>query len=90
MRTQQIRNGSAAVWDDMYHIQNKILSSVTKSINESSSLPSSVDYSFGGESVSFVLAHDFYGDAERGDEIETRNSVRNPLFCGRDLELLSD
>ena len=90
VRTQQLRNGSTEGWDDVYRLLSKLLGSVTKHINEVANLPTAIDYEFGDENVSFVLAQDFYGDADRGDEIVQRNAVRNPLFCNRELELLSE
>ena len=89
VRTQQERNGSTSGWDELYRILNKLLGQVTKKINEDANLPSVLTYEFSDNAPSFVLAQDFYGDADRGDEIVTRNGVRNPLFCDRELEILS-
>ena len=38
---------------------------------------------------SLVLAYDYYDDASRSDEIETRNRVIHGAFCPRELRILS-
>ena len=38
---------------------------------------------------SLVLAYDYYDDASRSDEIETRNRVIHGAFCPSELRILS-
>ncbi len=89
VRTQQLRNGATEGWDAVYKKLGILLGAVVNDINDKANLPSVLTYTFADENVSFTLAHDFYEDATRGDEIVARNKVRNPLFCKRELEVLS-
>ena len=90
VKTQKERLGDIEGYDAVYNSLSTLLGSVTRYINDTASLPSSIDIEFGDENPSLVIAADYYGDAERESELVTRNAVRNPLFCKREMEGLSE
>ena len=90
VKTQKERLGDIEGYDAVYNSLSTLLGSVTRYINDTASLPSSIDIEFGDENPSLVIAADYYGDAERESELVSRNAVRNPLFCKREMEVLSE
>jgi prophage DNA circulation protein len=88
-RAQQLLNGNTPGYEESYREISDIMALVSSHITAQGELPSNVDISYPDTNVSVVLAHDLYGDAERGAEIVNRNSVRNPLFLPTELTVLS-
>jgi prophage DNA circulation protein len=89
VKTMRSRLGNADGYDGVYHALGSLLGSVTRFINDTANLPSALKIDFADRNPALVIAEDYYGDADRADELVRRNSVRNPLFCDREMEVLS-
>ena len=89
VRTQRLRLGNAEGYGSIYDSLGSLLGSVTQYINEAANLPSTITVDFQDRNPSLALAEDYYGDADRADELVRRNNVKNPLFCNVEMEILS-
>lgn len=88
-RAQQLNNGNLAGYDDSYREIANIIALVTNHITAQADLPSNNDITYNDQNPAVVIAHDLYADADRGEEISTRNNVENPLFLPKELSILS-
>lgn len=81
--------GEQAVGDVWEALSDLRSSSVADLLDRARELPRTRTATLQQWKPSFVLAHELYGDASRGDEIADRNAVAHPLFLLGDLQVLT-
>ena len=87
---QQIANGDAEGFDDVYNELTALQAAIAEHINAQENLPSNIIIEFADQIPALVITEDLYGDADRVDEIVSRNLIRNPLFCKTQMSVLSE
>ncbi len=89
-RAQQLNNGDISGYDNSYYAIANMQAAVNAHIESQGQLPSNITLTFEDQMPAVAMAQDIYDDADRADELVRRNDIRNPLFCNREMVVLSE